>query len=62
LGIYQIMPISEEIEHIILNHGTSLEIEAQAKKDGVRTLRESGLRKVKQGMTSLEEILGCTNE
>lgn len=62
LGIYQIMPISEEIEHIILNHGTSLEIEAQAKKDGVRTLRESGLRKVKQGMTSLEEILGCTNQ
>ena len=62
LGIYQIMPISEEIEHIILNHGTSLEIEAQAKKDGVRTLRESGLRKVKQGMTSLEEILGCTNK
>ena len=61
LGIYQIMPISEEIEHIILSHGTSLEIEAQAKKDGVRTLRESGLRKVKQGMTSLEEILGCTN-
>lgn len=62
LGIYQIMPISEEIEHIILNHGTSLEIEVQAKKDGVRTLRESGLVKVKQGLTSLEEILGCTNE
>lgn len=62
LGVYQIMPISEEIEHIILNHGTSLEIEAQAKKDGVRSLRESGLVKVKQGLTSLEEILGCTNE
>lgn len=62
LGIYQIMPISEEIEHIILSHGTSLEIEAQAKKDGVLTLREAGLRKVKQGLTSLEEILGCTNE
>ncbi|CAL62905.1 Type 4 fimbrial assembly protein pilB [Herminiimonas arsenicoxydans] len=62
LGVYQIMPISEEIEHIILNHGTSLEIETQAKKDGVRSLRESGLVKVKQGLTSLEEILGCTNE
>ncbi len=61
LGIYQIMPISEEIESIILNHGTSLEIEAQAKKDGVHSLRESGLIKVKQGHTSLEEILGCTN-
>ena len=62
LGIYQVMPISEEIEHIILSHGTSMEIEAQAKKDGVRTLRESGLVKVKQGLTSLEEILGCTNK
>ena len=62
LGIYQVMPISEEIEHIILSHGTSMEIEAQAKKDGVRSLRESGLVKVKQGLTSLEEILGCTNK
>jgi type IV pilus assembly protein PilB len=61
VGIYQIMPISEDIERIILNHGTALEIEEQAKKDGVRTLRESGLMKVKQGLTSLEEILGCTN-
>jgi type IV pilus assembly protein PilB len=62
VGIYQIMPISEAIENIILTHGTALEIEAQAKRDGVKTLREAGLVKVKQGMTSLEEILGCTNE
>ena len=62
LGIYQIMPITEEIERVILSHGTALEIEAQAKLDGVRTLRQSGLVKVKQGLTSLDEILGCTNE
>ncbi|MFT5533644.1 MAG: type IV pilus assembly protein PilB [Burkholderiaceae bacterium] len=62
LGIYQIMPITEDIERVILSHGTALEIEAQAKLDGVRTLRQSGLIKVKQGLTSLEEILGCTNE
>jgi type IV pilus assembly protein PilB len=61
IGIYQIMPISEEIERLILNHATAIEIEEQAKKDGVNTLRESGLIKVKQGLTSLEEILGCTN-
>jgi type IV pilus assembly protein PilB len=62
VGIYQIMPISEDIERIILAHGTALEIEEQARLDGVKTLRESGLLKVKQGMTSLEEVLGCTNE
>ncbi len=61
VGIYQLMPISEEIERIILAHGTALEIEAQAKAEGVRTLRESGLIKVRQGLTSLEEVLGCTN-
>jgi len=62
VGIYQIMPISEEMEKIILAHGTALEIEAQARSEGIKTLRESGLLKVKQGLTSLEEILGCTNE
>ncbi|TFW09478.1 type IV-A pilus assembly ATPase PilB [Oxalobacteraceae bacterium OM1] len=62
VGIYQIMPISEEIERIILAHGTAMEIEAQSRSEGVRTLRESGLVKVKQGLTSLEEVLGCTNQ
>jgi type IV pilus assembly protein PilB len=61
VGIYQIMPISEAIEKIILSHGTALEIEAQARLDGVKTLREAGLVKVRNGLTSLEEILGCTN-
>ncbi len=61
VGIYQIMPISEEIERIILAHGTALEIEHQAKVEGVKTLREAGLVKVKSGLTSLEEVLGCTN-
>lgn len=61
VGIYQIMPISEEIERIILAHGTALEIEEQARRDGVKTLREAGLVKVKAGLTSLEEVLGCTN-
>ena len=61
VGIYQVMPISEEIERIILSHGTALEIEEQARRDGVNSLRQSGLIKVKQGLTSLEEVLGCTN-
>ena len=62
VGIYQVMPITENIERIILAHGTALEIEEQARQDGVKTLRESGLVKVMQGFTSLEEVLGCTNE
>lgn len=62
VGIYQVMPISEEIQRIILKGGSALDIAQQAGKEGVRTLRESGLLKVRQGLTSLEEVLSVTNE
>jgi len=62
VGIYQVMPITEAIQEIILTHGTALQIAEQARKDGVLSLRESGLRKVKQGLTSLEEVLATTNQ
>ena len=62
VGIYQVMPISEEIQRIILRDGSSLDIAAQAELEGVRSLRQSGLSKVKLGMTSLEEVLAVTNE
>jgi type IV pilus assembly protein PilB len=61
IGIYQVMPVSEEIQRIIMSNGTSLDIAAQAAKEGVRTLRESGLLKVKQGLISLDEVLSTTN-
>lgn len=62
IGIYQVMPISEEIQRIILRDGSALEIAAQARAEGVRSLREAGLHKVRLGLTSLEEILAVTNE
>lgn len=62
VGIYQVMPITEEIQRIILRDGSAMDIAAQAQLEGVRSLRQSGLHKVKQGMTSLEEVLGVTNE
>ncbi len=61
VGIYQVMPISEETERIILRNGSALELEEQARKEGVRTLRQSGLVKVKNGLTSLAEIEAVTN-
>lgn len=61
VGIYQVMPITEAIQSIILRDGSSMEIEEQSRKEGVRTLRESGLQKVKLGITSLEEVLAVTN-
>ncbi|MEZ5663951.1 MAG: type IV-A pilus assembly ATPase PilB [Burkholderiaceae bacterium] len=62
VGIYQVMPISEEIQRIILRGGSALDIAKQAGVEGVRTLRESGLLKVRQGLTSLDEVLSVTNE
>ncbi|TFW30371.1 type IV-A pilus assembly ATPase PilB [Duganella callida] len=62
VGIYQIMPITPAIEALILAHGNAMQIAAQSQAEGVKSLRQSGLVKVKAGLTSLEEVLGCTNE
>ncbi len=62
VGIYQVMPISEEIQRIILADGSAMDIAAQAQKEGVRDLRQAGLHKVKLGVTSLEEVISVTNE
>jgi len=62
VGIYQVMPISEAIQSIILRDGSALDIARQSEAEGVRSLRQSGLRKVMQGLTSLEEVVAVTNE
>jgi type IV pilus assembly protein PilB len=62
VGIYQVMPITEEIQRIILTEGTALDIAAQAQREGVRDLRQSGLVKVRAGVTTLEEVISVTNE
>ena len=56
VGIYQVMPVTETIGRIIMGGGNAMQIADQAKADGVADLRASGLRKVKDGITSLEEI------
>jgi type IV pilus assembly protein PilB len=62
VGIYQVMPITEAIQRIILSEGTALDIAKQAQADGVRDLRQSGLVKVRLGVTTLEEVITVTNE
>nr|WP_315473695.1 type IV-A pilus assembly ATPase PilB [uncultured Rhodoferax sp.] len=62
VGIYQVMPISDEIQRIILRDGSAMDIAAQSEAEGVRSLRKAGLHKVKLGLTSLEEVLAVTNE
>jgi type IV pilus assembly protein PilB len=62
VGIYQVMPISDDINRIIMKGGDAIDIADQARREGIRDLRQSGLIKVRQGLTSLEEIEAVTNQ
>lgn len=61
VGIYQVMPVSEDTGNIIMRGGNQLDIEKQAAKEGVFDLRAAGLHKVAAGVTSLEEVERVTN-
>jgi len=62
MGLYQVMPVTDTIGRIIMQGGGALDIGDQAAKDGIWNLRRSGLNKVKNGLTSLEEVNSVTIE
>jgi type IV pilus assembly protein PilB len=62
VGVYQVMPITEDMQRLILADASALEIAKLAEQEGVRSLRHAGLYKVKLGVTSLEEVLAVTNQ
>jgi len=62
VGIYQVMPVSEAIGRIIMENGNAMQLADQARQEGVADLRTSGLKKVQDGLTSLEEINRVTKD
>jgi type IV pilus assembly protein PilB len=56
VGIFEVMPISDVMAELIMEGKNSLDIIIQAKKEGIISLRESGLKKVKEGITSIGEL------
>ena len=62
VGIYEVMPLSDEMGRIIMEGGNSIQIADQAQREGINNLRQSGLNKVRMGLTSLEEINRVTTE
>ncbi|WP_369930571.1 type IV-A pilus assembly ATPase PilB [Xanthomonas sp. NCPPB 2632] len=62
VGIYQVMPLVEDIQQIILEGGNAMQIAAVAKKAGINDLRASALLKVRNGVTSLAEINRVTKD
>jgi len=61
-GLYQAMTISEEMQDLILNNANASELSDQAEKEGIGNLRRAGLNRVKEGVTSLEEVYRVTTE
>ena len=61
-GIYQIMPISGKMESLILEGGSTIDLERQAEAEGVMTLRQAGLEKVRHGITAIEELNRVTRD
>ena len=57
VGLYEVMEIGEELRELILVGASGLELRRKAVDEGMITLRQSGLRKVKVGMTTLEEVV-----
>jgi type IV pilus assembly protein PilB len=62
VGLYQVMEVTEELQRIIMAGGNAMDIAVQAEKEGVWDLRRSGLEKVRNGLTSLEEVNSVTIE
>jgi type IV pilus assembly protein PilB len=61
-GIFQVMPMSAEMQQLVLQEAGIQALEQQARREGVASLRQAGLRKVRQGITSLDEVLATTRE
>jgi type IV pilus assembly protein PilB len=62
VGIYQVMPISDEMKRLIMEGSNAIGLADQARKEGIPDLRESGLKKAKDGLTSLEEVNRVVNK
>ena len=57
VGLYEVMEITDEIRELILIGASALELRKKAIEDGMTTLRESGLHKIRAGITTVEEVV-----
>jgi len=62
LGLYEVMPLKEEIKELVLSRASNSEIKKEAIRLGMKTLRQSGISKIKDGVTTIEEVLRSTME
>jgi type IV pilus assembly protein PilB len=60
VALYEVMPIKEEIKDLVLRGGSALDLQREAVRLGMKTLRQSGLTKLEEGVTTLEEVQRVT--
>jgi type IV pilus assembly protein PilB len=60
VALYEVMPVKEDLKELVLRGGSALDIKREAARLGMKTLRQSGLSKVEEGVTTLEEVLRVT--
>jgi len=62
VGLYEVMPMKEEVKELVLSRASTTEIKKEAMRLGMKTLRQSGIAKIKDGVTTIEEVLRSTIE
>jgi type IV pilus assembly protein PilB len=62
IGLYEVMPMKEEVKELVLSRASTSEIKKEAMRLGMKTLRQSGIMKIKDGVTTIEEVLRSTIE
>ncbi len=62
VGLYEVMPMKEELKELVLSRASTSEIKKEAIRLGMKTLRQSGIAKIKEGVTTIEEVLRSTIE
>jgi type IV pilus assembly protein PilB len=60
LGLYEVMPMKEEVKELVLSRASTSEVKKEAIRLGMKTLRQSGIAKIKEGVTTVEEVLRST--
>jgi len=60
IGLYEVMPLWDELKELVLSRASTLEIKKEAIRSGMKTLRMAGIEKIKEGMTTIEEVLRTT--
>ena len=60
MGLYEVMPMKEEVKELVLSRASTSEIKKEAIRLGMKTLRQSGIMKIREGVTTIEEVLRAT--